>query len=203
MHKYTTNKDESEILPNLLGLLTAEDIAASEFEGFLYAELFLSDKLSKRTKFNINYILKIHKLALGHLYTFAGKYRTVNMSKGGFIFPAAIFLPNSMNIFEQEVLKMLPNKYACKENLIADIAKVHAELLFIHPFREGNGRTARLLANLMAQKQGYPKLDFTKIASTYFDKYIYAVQMAANKEYGWMEDIIKMTFVDGAELSRK
>ena len=63
MNKYTTNKDESEILPNLLGLLTAEDIAASEFEGFLYAELFLSDKLSKRTKFNINYILKIHKLA--------------------------------------------------------------------------------------------------------------------------------------------
>ncbi len=38
MNKYTTNKDESEILPNLLGLLTAEDIAASEFEGFLYAE---------------------------------------------------------------------------------------------------------------------------------------------------------------------
>lgn len=80
------------------------------------------------------------------------------------------------------------------------MAKVHAELLFIHPFREGNGRTARLLANLMVQKQGYKKLDFSRITSTstYFNKYVNAVQMAANKEYGYMEEIIKMTFEDGA-----
>lgn len=200
MNKYTTNKDESEISPNLLGLKKAEDIAISEFEGFVYAELFLSGKLTKRTKFNLSYILKIHKLALGHLYTFAGKYRTVNMSKGGFVFPAALYLPNSMNTFEQEILNKLPNCYENKECLITDVAKVHAELLFIHPFREGNGRTARLLANLMVQKQGYKKLDFSRITSTstYFNKYVNAVQMAANKEYGYMEEIIKMTFEDGA-----
>lgn len=39
MNKYTTNKGESEILPNLLGLKCTEDITLSEFEGFLYAEL--------------------------------------------------------------------------------------------------------------------------------------------------------------------
>jgi cell filamentation protein len=35
------------------------------------------------------------------------------------------------------------------------LAEVHAELLFIHPFREGNGRLARWLADLMALQAGY------------------------------------------------
>lgn len=39
MNKYTTNKGESEILLNLLGLKNTEDITISEFEGFLYGEL--------------------------------------------------------------------------------------------------------------------------------------------------------------------
>ncbi|MHA4895733.1 Fic/DOC family protein [Pedobacter sp. PWIIR3] len=111
-----------------------------------------------KTKFNIKYILEIHKLSLKHLYTFAGKLREVNISKGGFPFPSAKFLPQSMLLFEEELLTRLPNKYANKEQLVNDIAMVHGELLFIHPFREGNGRTARILANLMARKQGYDSL---------------------------------------------
>ena len=70
-------------------------------------------------------------------------------------------------------------------------AKVHGELLFIHPFREGNGRTFRILANLMARKQGYPGLNFKKID---FNEYIIAVQQVAQKDYSRMEQIIAYTF---------
>jgi cell filamentation protein len=54
--KYNTPAEQTEILPNLLGLQTKEDIGLSEFEGFLQAEIFLIEKLSQRTKFNIAYI---------------------------------------------------------------------------------------------------------------------------------------------------
>ena len=40
------------------------------------------------------------------------------------------------------------------------IAGVHAELLLVHPFREGNGRLARWLADLMALQAGVPVPDY-------------------------------------------
>ncbi len=150
MNKYVSSPEESELLPNLLNLSKRDDIDKSEFEGFLLAELSLTEELTNSTKFNVRYIKRIHKLSLGHLYSFAGKYRTVNMSKGGF--------------------------------------------LFIHPFREGNGRVARVLANLMARKQGIKGLNFEKIDEKVFPEYVSAVQMVADRNYEPMEKIIELIF---------
>jgi cell filamentation protein len=192
--KYFSGYSEGELLPNLLKLTDKETIGQSEFEGFLFAELTLTEELSVRTKFNVKYIKKIHKLALGHLYAFAGKYRTVNLSKGGFLFPTAQFISKSMDEFEDGVLSRIPNRYFNQESLVRDIAIVHAELLFIHPFREGNGRTARVLANLMARKQGFRGLNFDRIDEKVFPKYVSAVQSAAKKDYLPMERIIRLLF---------
>lgn len=194
--KYQTPNSQSELLPNLLNLKSAEEIALSEFEGFLKAEIVLTEKLNTKTKFDTKYILQIHKLALGHLYAFAGKYREVNLSKGGFPFAAARFLVDTMNTFESEILLKLHNEYTNKEELVRDIAIVHAELLFIHPFREGNGRTARILANLMARKQGFGSLLFDKVGEPEFERYVSAVQMAAKKEYMKMEEFVTSIFPD-------
>jgi len=194
--KYDSPNNQSEILPNLLNLKTSDEIAISEFEGFLKSEIQLTESLTTRTKFNISYILKIHKLSLGHLYSFAGKYRDVNISKGGFAFPASRFLTETMKEFEIDVLSKLPNKYNNKEDLIKDISQVHAELLFIHPFREGNGRTARILANLMARKQNYDPLKFDLISDQEFESYVIAVQSSADKNYEKMEKLISFIFPD-------
>lgn len=67
---------------------------------------------------------------------------------------------------------------------------VHGELLFIHPFREGNGRTARILANLMVRKAGFNPLEFEKIKGKTFEQYIIAVQSSAAKNYEPMIDLI-------------
>jgi len=125
---------------------------------------------------------------------FAGKYRDVNVSKGGFPFAAARFLPEIMKTFEIEILSNLPNIYFSKEELITDIAKVHSELLFIHPFREGNGRTARILANIMCRKQGYEPLKFQLITEKEFEAYVFAVQLATDKNYTKMEELIRFIF---------
>lgn len=191
MSRYITNQEENQKLTNLLGLSSSEEIAEAEFEGFLMAEILFTEQLNETTAFTCKYIRDIHKTALQTLYTFAGKYRTVNMSKGGFLFPAALFVPQNMEIFEKEILLKLPNHYTDKDSLIRDVAIVHGELLFIHPFREGNGRTARILANLMVRKQGYEGLRFEKIN---FQEYIIAVQQVCKKNYLPMERIIKTIF---------
>jgi len=192
--KYQLPDNQGEILPNLLNLKLAHEIALSEFEGFLKAEILLTESLTKRTKFNTGYILKIHKLALSHLYSFAEKYRDVNMSKGGFSFAAAKFLPDTMKTFDNEILSKLQNNYTSEDELISDIAIVHGELLLIHPFREGNGRTARILANLMCRKQGYNSLQFDKVGEKEFVLYVSAVQQSTEKNYTKMKEFILSIF---------
>ena len=86
MSRYTTNEEEKQLYPNLLGLTSPAEIAEAEFEGFLLAEIMLTEQLTSATHFDCSYICKIHRLALEELYSFAGKYRTVNMSKEVFFF---------------------------------------------------------------------------------------------------------------------
>ncbi|MBX2904773.1 MAG: Fic family protein [Taibaiella sp.] len=192
--KYDLPNGQGEILPNKLGLKSAEELALAEFEGFVLAEIKLTEQLTPKTVFNCAYICKIHRLALGHVYGFAGKYRTVNMSKGGFPFPAAMYLEQTMSLFEDEVLAKVPSRYDDRESLMTSIAIIHAELLFIHPFREGNGRTARVLANLMARQQGFGSLNFSEIAGTKFQEYVHAIQNAAHKNYTPMIEFIREIF---------
>lgn len=194
--KYNSPDSEDEILPNLLGLTTLKEIGQAEFEGFLRAEIHFTEHLNLLTKLNVKFILKVHQMALSHLYSFAGHLRNVNLSKGGFPFAAAKFLPETMQNFEIEILSVLKNKHDNKNDLINDIGTVHGELLFIHPFREGNGRTARLLANLMCRRAGYEGLRFDKIQKDEFDKYVVAVQNCANKDYSKMIDFISFIFPD-------
>jgi len=71
-----------------------------------------------------------------------------------------------MLTFSREVLKrftpcrpLKSDKRALKD-IAHDMAVVHADLLLIHPFRDGNGRIARWLADLMALQAGLPIPDF-------------------------------------------
>ena len=194
-YKVDPNEDEHEVLPNKLGLTTKADVEKEEAKGFIDANVDLTLGLDATVKFDEAYIMAIHEKALQHLYKFAGKLRTVNLSKGGFMFPAAQFLPNGMQDFQTEILSNLKDEYSNKEELIEAIAKVHGELLYIHPFREGNGRTARMLANLMSYKAGYERLKFEKLDSEeMFNKYIKAVQKVGLKQYQPMVEIITFVF---------
>ena len=189
MAKYHTSAEENEILPNLLGLTDATAIGLAEFEGFLRANITLTESLTPATKFTLDYLLEAHRLALDHLYAFAGRYREVNISKGGFTFPAARFLPASMQQFEREwLLRPLPND---RENLLDLIAGIHGELLFIHPFREGNGRAARLLASLMLVQQGYARPNWAMIDSALFPRYVAAVQQCGLGNYAPMRSLLR------------
>ena len=56
MNRYTTNGEEGEILPNLLGITDEETLHNAEFEGFLMAEILFTEKLTQKTKFSVKYI---------------------------------------------------------------------------------------------------------------------------------------------------
>jgi Fic family protein len=82
----------------------------------------------------------------------AGGYRNVNvMAAGtGHRYPDAILVPEQMREFGE----WLGSELALHPVEIA--AEIHYRLVTIHPFQDGNGRTARLLMNLHLLKTGYP-----------------------------------------------
>lgn len=158
------------------------------------AESLLIDTYSARHRFTLSDLHHINRVFLGEIYPWAGKYRTVNLSKGGFPFASAFAIPSAMKVFEEEMLRVLtPCNGADVDEVASQIAPIHAEFLLIHPYREGNGRTARLLATLSAYQAGMPGIDFSFIKSRgkEFGRYVQAIQTALNKDYRQMHDIIK------------
>lgn len=138
MSKYDTpdNESEQKVLPNKMGITDKEEIGEEKAKGYARAEVILLHELTEGTIFDVEYIKRIHGLALEHLYDFSGRYRTVNISKGEFMFPAARVLTQAKNEFEREMLAELPHEYQERSHLVRDIGQIHAELLYIHPFRE-------------------------------------------------------------------
>ena len=184
----------SSVLKNKLGITDPQRAAEEETIGFIHAQSIFSQKLRKQTKFDEKYIRSIHRTALGHLYWFAGHYRTVNLSKAGHNFLPYPFIQRGMVYLEIEFLSRLTAEYEDVEKLIEDIAIIHCELIHIHPFREGNGRTARIFADLMANRAGYPSLGLNKFRNENYPDYIKALNLGDEKDFSAMIEIIRSLF---------
>lgn len=103
-----------------------------------------------------------HYRWLGNLYAWAGDERSVNMSKGDFHFAVAAQIPQLLAKFEREYLhRYTPCHGYDDKQLLEAVAIVHVELILIHPFRDGNGRISRLLADVMMGQAGYAPLDYS------------------------------------------
>jgi len=66
---------------------------------------------------------------------------------------------------------------------------VHAGLILIHPFREGNRRCSRLLSLLMGLQAGLPALDFGGIRGSENKRSIAAIYASLDRDYGPMTDV--------------
>jgi len=72
------------------------------------------------------------------------------LSKREFPFAAAVRVPELMAQFERDVLRRCtPCRFKDRADVIRALAETHVELVLIHPFREGIGRVARVLSDLM------------------------------------------------------
>lgn len=89
----------------------------------------------------VNGLKQIHSYLFGGLYDFAGKIRTKNISKSGFMFANARFL--------DEVLQKIENM---PEESIEQIVDKYIEMNLAHPFMEGNGRSTRIWLDLIFKK---------------------------------------------------
>ncbi|DAB39440.1 MAG: hypothetical protein A2023_03865 [Sulfuricurvum sp. GWF2_44_89] len=137
----------------------------------LYSDLVVNFDISR--SFGFNTVIKWHKRVFESIYPFAGELRTVEMSKGDDLeawtwrLEFLNGLPD-LNILIKEVSK---KKYEDIELITTDLSRLLSEFLFIHPFREGNGRISRLLGDIILAKNGFPMIGLNlKSGDNYIQK---------------------------------
>ena len=95
---------------------------------------------------------QIHSYLFGGLYDFAGKIRTVNISKGGFTFAPIEFIDETLSNIEK-----MP------ESTFEEIVDKYVEMNIAHPFREGNGRATRIWLDLILKHALKNCVDWSQI----------------------------------------
>lgn len=145
------------VLLNRLGLTSKRALDLAEAQALARVQETYYARLTAETRFTAALIRQMHQDWLGSIYEWAGEYRQVELEKDGFRWPPAERVADNMLNFERRILRQhTPCQSAALNEVAASIAAVHAELLLIHPFRDGNGRLARWLADIMAAQAGYP-----------------------------------------------
>jgi cell filamentation protein len=173
-----------QVLKNLLGIKDKREMDRVEAEALKQATDTVIRTYDAQHRFTAKDICKIHGVWLEGIYRWAGRYRQVNVEKGGFPFASAAHIPKLMEELEQGPLREdTPCRSGPVEEVASALSVVHTELVLIHPFREGNGRVARLLASLMALQAGLPLLDFGLIKGGKRQRYFVAVQAGMKRDY--------------------
>jgi cell filamentation protein len=180
------------ILRNRLGIARLRELEEHELRLYMECEEQLLQSIHMDQTLTLRDVNAIHSIFLGALYNWAGTYRNVNLSNGGFPFAPARNIGALMLEFERTFLSAFTPCDGSEREICEVIARVHVEFILIHPYREGNGRTARLLSTVMAWQADYPTLDFSFIGKRgkEFDRYIGAIHAAHAGEFQPMETVI-------------
>lgn len=170
----------TNVLKNKLGITNKEELSKNEkiitLKKLAYLEMFPIEG-----KFDSDHLRKIHYFLFNDIYYFAGEYRKCEMARfREFVSPDEIevMLKNELDKMNKEVKNILSI-----DGYSYFLAEEYYELMVIHPFREGNGRSVRefLREFVLSKKEQLPfnvELDFTKINPDEFlmavkDKYLY------------------------------
>lgn len=178
------------VLANKIGITNAERMNAVELDLLeqLYHAIFLDDFPDRRLA--LADLKTWHRRWLSNIYHWAGHERSVNMGKAGFQFATAAQIPHLLTLFERDCLQQWTPCCLAGDALTHALAVTHVELILIHPFREGNGRLSRLLADVMAVQAGIRPLDYSSWEQNK-PAYIDAIHAGVGRDYAPMQTLIE------------
>lgn len=173
---------------NLLGIHDKNLINEYEAKGIAMAELFVFE-LDVEVPITTTLILEIHKIAFNELYDWAGQWRKTQVIVGQLVPPPPTQVIQAMYQFIDNLnfkISIAENK----ERHIECLVFAHYEFIKIHPFNNGNGRTGRILMNLVAMKLGYQPLELYYRDGESRKAYIDAMKSGDKGDYSKLTSLI-------------
>lgn len=152
------------MLENKLGITDPSQLAREEerISKQKALAMFESGDLDSLEPGTFESLAKIHRYLFEEIYSFAGEIRRENISKGGFRFASALYLESALSSIDQ-----MP------QVTFDEIIEKYVEMNVAHPFREGNGRSARIWLDLMLKKELGVVIDWSKVDK---DEYLQAME---------------------------
>lgn len=162
--KYNTDVINDEMFNALMAILKSPKKEA--FERWMASIGSSLDENSKRKAYElwesgfindieigtVRGLQQIHSYLFSGLYDFAGQIRNKNISKHGFMFANALYLPDTLRQIE-----------AMPEHTLTEIIQKYVEMNIAHPFMEGNGRSTRIWLDLILKKRLSRCVDWSQI----------------------------------------
>ena len=137
-------------------------------------------------QFDLAHLQRIHLALFQDVYEWAGKIRTVDISRGNSRFANVRFIESAAN----ELFNQLARENWLKEldasTLSAGLAHYLSEINALHPFREGNGRAQRIFISHLSQAAGY-QLDYSDLEQEQIYK---AMELAFNGDESILAKLI-------------
>jgi cell filamentation protein len=150
---YTYTDPKTGVLRNLADI--------NDSDGLLFFESAAVIKRSKEletkpiTVQNAETLLDIHRYLFQDIYHWAGQKRTVEISKQGKPFFLTAYFDKGFAYIDTLVVAYRKIDHADKSRLAGYLAELLDNINYLHPFREGNGRTQREFIRVLALEKGY------------------------------------------------
>ena len=171
------------VLENKLGIADSAELARQEekISKKKAIELFEKGLLDSLEAGTFKTLSKIHKYLFDEIYYFAGEIRNVNIAKGNFRFAPVMYLKPAL-----EHIDTMP------QSTYEEIIEKYVEMNVAHPFREGNGRSARIWLDLILKKEIGKVIDWNKINK---EDYLLAMERSPIKSVE-IKELLKQALTD-------
>lgn len=158
------------VLENKLSITESSELARVEekISKKRAIKLFENECLKKLDCGTFESLCFIHKYLFEEIYEFAGKVRTVNISKGNFRFAPLMYLNEALRNIDK-----MP------QSTFDEIVEKYVEMNIAHPFREGNGRSTRIWLDLIFKKELEMVIDWSVVDK---EDYLLAMERSPIKD---------------------
>ncbi|KRL10041.1 Fic/DOC family protein [Schleiferilactobacillus perolens] len=150
------------VLKNLLNITDQQTLHDTEYvltiqrQAYLQRHAFVLPDGARLQGKNVAEVRQIHHYLFADIYDWAGHYRDVNMGKGGtdMFFPFERFATAESDI-QEKIDRFQATNAGDKQAVTQAAGELISEINWWHPFREGNGRTQRVFAQVLAHAKRY------------------------------------------------
>lgn len=175
----------TDVLRNKAEITNAEDLDAYEGElSTLRSIEILENPIAGQ--FDLAHLRRIHLALFQDVYDWAGKIRTVDISRGNSRFANVRFIESAANDIFNKLARENWLRGLDANALSKRLAYYLSEINALHPFREGNGRVQRIFISQLSQSAGY-QLDYSDLEQ---EQIYQAMELAFNGDESILADLI-------------
>ena len=175
----------TDVLRNKAEITNAKDLDTFEGELSTLRSIEILEN-SKAGQFDLTHLQRIHLALFQDVYDWAGKIRTVDISRGNSRFANVRFIESAASdIFNKLARENWLNGLDTNA-LSKRLAHYLSEINALHPFREGNGRVQRIFISQLSQSAGY-QLDYSDLEQ---EQIYQAMELAFNGDESILANLI-------------